>query len=161
MLPEIKKDITTVTKGVVCHGVNCRRAMGSGVALAIKTQWPDVYKTYMSSGQGPDMLGNTVVLQVTPQVFVANCYTQLDFKGYHRFVLKDDETEDILAQPEAISTSMRYAFTQAKSFGLPLYLPKIGSGLGGLEWARDVYPIIDVLTNIDFPDVDTTICIWP
>jgi len=48
MISIIKKDVTTVTKGVVAHGVNCQGAMGSGVAGAIRRKWPSVFIEYAS-----------------------------------------------------------------------------------------------------------------
>ena len=155
MLHEVKQDITTVTRGIVCHGVNCRRAMGSGVALAIKIKWPTVYETYMESGYGDTLLGTAVVIQVEPEVYVANCYTQIDFAGY-----LGHPDQEVLASAMAIESSLDYVFEIAQARELPLYLPRIGAGLGGLDWDHDVYPTIDLL-SLRYPFVDATICIWP
>lgn len=42
----IVMDITTATRGIVVHGVNCQGVMGSGVALAIRTKWPQIFESY-------------------------------------------------------------------------------------------------------------------
>ena len=55
---EIKKDLTTVTDGIVAHGCNCAGGFGSGIAGAIKNKWP----------------------AVAQDLIVANCYTQ-EFYG--------------------------------------------------------------------------------
>ena len=38
----IKKDITTIEKGVIMHQVNCQNVMGAGVAKALYTKHPKV-----------------------------------------------------------------------------------------------------------------------
>lgn len=156
----VNMNITTVTKGVVCHGVNCRRAMGSGVALAIKTKWPEIYTSYMSCMnklEGPGMLGFVDIIEVGPELHVANCYTQVDYAGYNK-----DWNDDILAIPEAIEEALDGAFAFASVERLPIYLPLIASGLGGLDWLTEVFPIVDGLAkHYEYEDVETTICIWP
>ena len=44
----IEGDITLESSGLIIQGVNCQGAMGSGIALAIKNRWPEVYDAYKS-----------------------------------------------------------------------------------------------------------------
>ena len=39
-------DLLDSTAGIIAHQVNARGVMGSGVALAIKTKYPEVFKSY-------------------------------------------------------------------------------------------------------------------
>ena len=41
-----KNSITNSTCDVICHQVNCRGAMNSGVAKAVREKWPEVYVNY-------------------------------------------------------------------------------------------------------------------
>lgn len=160
---EVKQDITTVDEGIICHGVNCRRAMGSGVALAIKNKWPNIYISYLHNGEGAKVLGTCQIIHVGAAIYVANCYTQLDYKGYQRtkgYNFRNDNSKDVLADPFAIESSLNFAYQQAQNYELPLYVPRIGAGLGGLDWDTDVLPIIETL-DAKYETVDTTICIWP
>jgi len=150
---EEHKDITTVTRGIVAHGVNCRRAMGSGVALAIKLKWPAIYESYMKNGSGESLAGSTQIIGVGEQLYVANCYTQLDYAGLHY-------PNDILAKPEWVESSLEYVYTTAHNYNLPVYLPRIAALRGGLDWETEVLPIIEELDK-DFHNVGTTICNWP
>jgi O-acetyl-ADP-ribose deacetylase (regulator of RNase III) len=150
---EEHKDITTVTRGIVAHGVNCRRAMGSGVALAIKIKWPIIYEKYMENGYGRAMTGEVEIIHVGDELFVANCYTQLDYAG-HRY------PNDILARTEWIEESLEAVYTTAHNWSLPVYLPRIAALRGGLDWETEVLPIIEELDK-DFHNVETTICNWP
>lgn len=146
----INKDITTIKEGIIAHGVNCQRRMGSGVAKAIKEKWPIVYERYMETPKGRDMLGTAHIINVDVNLFVANCYTQ-EFYG------NDGKR---YASIEAIDAALQAVFAYAEIMELPIYLPKIGAGLGGLDWETEVAPIIEQM-NTRFPGTDTYICEWP
>jgi O-acetyl-ADP-ribose deacetylase (regulator of RNase III) len=145
MINEIYKDITTVTRGIVVHGVNGKKAMGSGVALAIKNKWPIIYDKYMESDA---TLGDADIIEVELLLYVANCYTQesygSDGKRY--------------AEPGAILTSLTEVYEFAE-VGLSVNLPKIGSERGGLDWETEVLPIIEDLDN-QFKSVETNLYLW-
>lgn len=143
-------NVTTLPNGMIAHGVNCQRAMGSGIALALMTKWPDVRTKYMKMPKGPMMLGFAHFIDIDDGVTVANCYTQeyfgSDGKRY--------------ADAKWVKTAMSQAFIQAEMEDVPLYAPQIGCGLGGLDWDREVKPIFEDLNN-KHPKVDFTVCIWP
>lgn len=149
MIKYVTKDITTVERGIVAHGVNCQGAMGSGVALAIKTKWPAIYEQYMRLGADNDLLGSCTMVAIEHnELYVANCYTQLYYGVNGRF-----------ADPEAIRKSLASVFSMANLMAIPVYLPKIGAGLGGLDWDTEVAPIVEELSN-RYSNVNTYICLW-
>lgn len=149
MINYIKKDITTVDTGVIAHGVNCQRVMGSGVAKAIKEKWPIVYEKYMNMPMGKGMLGVGHLIPIEhDRLCIVNCYTQV-FYGYGgRF-----------ADPKAIEDSLWDAYAAADYYHLPLYMPKIGAGLGGLDWKKEVEPIVEYAIS-KWSRVDTYVCEW-
>lgn len=150
MIEIIQKDITTVDSGVVAHGVNCQRRMGSGVALAIKNKWPEIYEAYMRMPGGKEMLGTAHAISIHPvfeDLFVVNCYTQ-EFYGPG-----DRKYADVSAIEEALVRVM----SVAEEYNLDVYLPEIGGGLGGLNFATVVFPIIQQLSTSH--NVNTYICI--
>lgn len=124
-------DITTVEIGIVAHGVNCQRKMGSGVARAIRKKWPEAYRAYMVNPLGAG-LGEVNWAVVDDDLWIANCYTQEQY-GYDGRRYTD---------PMAIRRSLTTVFRSARKTGLPVYMPKIGCGLGGLDWEKDVLPIV-------------------
>ena len=142
------KDITTVEVGIIAHGVNCQSAMGSGVAKAIKTRWPRIYEGYMAHPDGKEALGSAHIMMVGEVLWVANCYTQ-EFYG---------PGDRKYASVDAIRESLESVFMFAQYMGVPVYLPKIGAGLGGLDWELEVEPIINELH--EQYDVHTTVCLW-
>lgn len=145
MINELYKDITEVTSGIVAHGVNCQRAMGSGVALAIKTKWPIIYEMYMTSAT---TLGGVDVIEVGDLLYVANCYTQEFYGSGGRY-----------ASVDAIKSSLRTTFETAKTYGIDVNLPKLGSDRGGLDWETEILPIITSLDE-EFEDVTTNLYLW-
>lgn len=152
-LTYINIDITTVPHGIIAHGTNCSHSFGSGVAGAIRKKWPNVYESFMRAPRGPKMLGTAHLIGVSSNgsedLFVANCYTQLNYgRDGKRY-----------ADPNAIQTSLSQVFNWAQLFDLPLYMPKIGCGLGGLDWDTEVQPIVVQLATVH-PKVDTYVCEW-
>ena len=132
-----KQDITTVqAPALIAHGMNCSDAMGSGVARALYMKWPTVKSQYHAYGSME--LGDAQFVEVDDNLVVANCFTQ---QNYGR-------TGEKFADPEAIDKALRKVANYA-IFSMDInliHLPKIGCGLGGLNWDSDVIP---VLKNIE------------
>lgn len=151
----IKQDITLINHGIICHGVNNSRGgvMGAGVALYLRRKYPQIFDNYsiLCSGndqQREDLLGTTDLVKINDDLFVANCFTQTLGDVYPP------------ARVDAIQTSLNIAFLIANNRKLPIYLPQIGCGLGGLSWPTDIEPIVSKLANM-FDEVDTYVCIYP
>ena len=146
------RDITDVKMGMICHGVNCQQVMGSGVARAIRDKWPNVYNRYANGPSGKRALGGCDIINANDSIhedlFVANCYTQLNYG-------KDGA---IYADIEAIRASLGEAYRMANYYHLHIFMPKIGCGLGGLDWEEDVLPVVEELDDA-FKEVNTTVCI--
>lgn len=131
----IQKDITTVgAPAIIAHGVNCQRAMGSGVAKALYTKWPKVREAYMARTRM--VIGEVQFVDVEPGIVVANCFTQ-DQYGY-------DGAQ--YAKLDGILNALHeVAAYDALVTGLDvIHIPRIGCGLGGLDW-RDLEPQLKVI----------------
>lgn len=147
----LHRNVTNVRMGIIAHGVNCQGAMGSGVALAIKEKWPEVYVAFKRAPTGKVMLGTAHLINVSDDdtLFVANCYTQLFYGKNGRF-----------ASPKAIEDSLHSVYQWGDYHHLDVYMPKIGAGLGGLSWKTEVEPVVrDVAGH--WSRVNTYICEWP
>ncbi len=152
MIEYLKKDITRVETGLIAHGCNCQGAFGSGVAGAIAREFPHVRAEYMKlfhsqkdllEKRKRELLGCVQYVRDLKhgRVF-ANMFTQYSFGA-------DGQR---YADPSAIETALNevvmylYCYNRiADSHGderLNLYIPKIGCGLGGLNWEVDVLPIV-------------------
>lgn len=152
MISFIKKDITTVTTGVIAHGVNCVGVMGSGVALSIRNKWNNVFTEYVDLvkkyNNPSELLGVSQVVQVEQnELYVLNGFTQVSFGS-------DSKTyANVQAVEQVISSGLAYAEYK----NLPFYMPKIGCLRGGLSWEVDINPILVQLSN-DHPTVEIFVC---
>jgi O-acetyl-ADP-ribose deacetylase (regulator of RNase III) len=118
-------------EGLIAHQVNCLGKMNSGVAKAIRTKWPLVfheYSTYCASRlSADDLLGSVQVVEVGPQLWVANVFSQLSY-GYdgQRYTSYD-------ALDTALTKLQRWMFEHDLT-SMDVHHPLIGAGLGGGNW---------------------------
>jgi len=145
----ITKDITTVSSpAIIIHGVNCQRTMQSGVAKALYTKWPHVKDSYMSFAKEDMKLGMTSSVQVRNKLYVMNCWTQQEY-GYDQGIYADSH-----AIKECLESTAVFC---AESNIRQIYSPRMGCGLGGLNWENDVQPIL-VKFERYYPNINITIC---
>lgn len=140
-----KQDITTIEgPAIIIHGVNCQGKMGSGVAKAISDKWPAVKEEYLRShditfsgnriDRIPCQLGDVEYIEANSinDIYVVNCYTQ-EFYGYD-----GKKYADLSAIRTCIDMVCRiYGYDRN------IFSPKIGCGLGGLDWETEVKPIYE------------------
>lgn len=71
-----------VGEGVICHQVNCKGVMGTGVAEQVKNNYPDVFQEYQSHCRRHpiEKLKGTCLLSRTPSGYlVANLFGQVSY----------------------------------------------------------------------------------
>ncbi len=144
----ILQDITKVTgPAILCNGVNCQRAMGSGVAKSYFTKWPKVREYYMRYTKEDMHLGMIDPVLVEPNLYVMNMWTQEYYGRDHK----------VYASLDAIKLCFDKVFNFADSNGFnTVCTPRIGSGLGGLKW-NDVAQVID-RSSFLFPHINVIVC---
>ena len=120
------------------HGCNCAGAMGKGIAVQFKDNYPEMYKQYKEKCKnGVFKLGD---------VFAYN-YGE----GYI-FNLGTQQTWKTKAELKAIEQSLINMLNIAIELNIKkIALPTIGAGLGGLKW-QDVKKVIDTIGNM-YPSV--------
>lgn len=112
---------------VIIHGCNTQHCMGAGIALQIRTQYPEAYAADCKEQR---YLG---------EISVSGCSRS------RNFVIVNAYTQN-QPGPDATLTAIEKCFIAIKNtygnsnlrFGIPL----IGCGLGGLS-KEDVIPVID------------------
>lgn len=126
----LDRSLLNVPYGIIAHQVNCRGAMGAGVALAIRNKWPDVFRAYSSYKL---KTGNIQFVKVSdnPILYVCNLAGQ---NAYGKDVQKTDY--------DAVDEAMIKLAAASRKTGFPVYVPRLmGCGLAGGNW--DVYlPIL-------------------
>lgn len=120
-------DITQVTKGIIVHQVNCQGVMGSGVAKALYTKWPEVKKQFLKYSTVPneDLLGVIQNVWISDELVVVNGFSQFDYGTSSRRYTSYDAVDNVFRQ---------VAYLQ-RQLDLSVYVPySYGCGLGGGDW---------------------------
>lgn len=105
------------------HGCNCAGAMDSGVAVAFKKRWPRMFEEYaLRCADGRFHLGDVFVWNEGDET-VYNIAIQEHWKKKSKL--------------PALARGARKMVELAKHAGIErIGLPRIGAGLGGLDWPR-------------------------
>lgn len=131
----------------IAHGVNCQGKMGAGIALRFKLLYPDMFKQYAELCElGVLSLGMNFTWAGHDGRVIFNLASQYD-PGPH-------------ASLDAIRTSLWDAsWTAVCADIFKIGLPKIGAGIGGLDWV-DVEAVIKEVA-LDFPEITYVIVYLP
>ena len=130
MIKVENRDILKVEKGVICHQTNCMGVAG-GLAGAIFRQYPEAQRQYKITVQSfvDDWmpLGTCDLVEVKPDVYVANLYAQHDYGTDCR---RTEYGTLRMCFRDLIS-----ALTWKGKTKENIYIPYgIGCGLGGGDW---------------------------
>lgn len=134
----------------IIHQVNCKGAMNSGVAKAIREKWPVVYDKYKkchdewTMGQ---MLGSVIPVTVNEKQKVMNLCAQESFGYDGRRYTSYDAIDTCLHK-----VAMKCEKDGIKSIALPYHM---SCDRGGANWN-----IIMEMIKEHFGDLDITIEIW-
>jgi O-acetyl-ADP-ribose deacetylase (regulator of RNase III) len=117
----IPGDILNITEGIICHQVNCKGVMGTGIALKIRKKWPHVYNDYRwAYKEGLLFLGNMLTTRARPGLHVAHLCGQ---DGYGRDKMYTDY--------EALAKCM----TTLSAIDRPIWIPRgMGCSNAGGDW---------------------------
>jgi O-acetyl-ADP-ribose deacetylase (regulator of RNase III) len=133
MPAEFRKGDLFATEGVraYAHGCNCAGTMDAGVGLAFKKRWPRMFEEYAARcADGRFKLGD---------VFV---WSEGDETVYNLALQENWKSKMKLA---AVKRAVTKAVTLAAAAGVErIGMPRLGVGLGGLDWPR----LKSVLTEI-------------
>ena len=120
---------------IICHQVNCQRAMNSGVAKQIRNKFPNVYEEYMKIAS-TEMLGRIQIINVGDNQFVCNMFAQ-DQYGYD-----GKQYTDIEALRKCF-VALKILLDSSDARDMVIAMPyKIGCVRGGADW-NIVYEMVD------------------
>ena len=126
-------DIFTTELPAIGHGVNTEGVMGSGIAKTVRELYPSVYRTYRHVCLSRGLVGGD------------HLPLMADEHDENRWILNiaSQEPQGRNARYDFLEKGLEKAFTWAEDKRLEgIALPKIGAGIGGLEWT-DVLAIIE------------------
>lgn len=148
---EVEKDLTKIQQGVILHGCNIKGVMGYGGSQVMKAAFPSIFPPYKSychiaNKMGRNILGRVIEVQIEDKdLYVLTGLTQEDYGVDGK----------VYAKIEAVEKVIKHAAEFASFLKIPLYMPKIGCGHGGLKWA-DVQPLVQ--KSADEFDIEILVC---
>jgi O-acetyl-ADP-ribose deacetylase (regulator of RNase III) len=131
----VSGDLLASKLPAVAHGCNCLGVMGAGIAKEFKKRWPAMYQEYRRKCHYGEFNLGDVFPWVVGDLTIYNLATQQEFKA------------DIKAIQTAITSMLKLAeAAKIDTVGIP----RIGAGLGGLEWneVKWVLQIVEQLSPV-------------
>ncbi len=137
MIEFTKGDMFDAQVDARVNTVNCVGVMGTGVALAFKNRYPDMFREYQSACRnGRVRPGALHVWKSLMGEWVINFPTKRDWRDPSRY-------EDILSGLDALRTYLR------EQGQISIALPALGCGHGGLDWDKVAPVIREKLADLD------------
>ncbi len=120
----------------VAHGVNCDGIMGGGIAVQFRERFPAMFEHYEHEclDWGTLLLGDVYFYDAGEGRFVINLFTQPSTRG---------------ASYDALMTALKKLRLEMQTRNIEtVAMPKIGAGLGGLEWEVVKVMLISVFGGV-------------
>lgn len=128
MVNYVKGNLLDSDCDYICHQVNCRGAMNSGIAKQIRERWPEVYHQYLGRhyryDDPDDQLGDIDIVRTGDEHNIINIYSQGDYGYGDARYTSYDAFSDALYE-------IKLKIPIYASIGFP---KNIGCGLGGGNW---------------------------
>ena len=147
-MPTLDRDgtkITIVSNGdifkskceALVNPVNTKGVMGKGLALAFKTKYPAHFENYKRACQNGEMTTDKVL-----------AYQEINGPMIICLATKADWRDS--SKIEYVSAGLDDLVKQIKTLGIrSVAIPKLGCGLGGLDWAKVRPLIVEKLSSLD------------
>ena len=119
----IDGDLLNTRAKYICHQVNCKGRMGSGVAKQIRAKYPEVYPAYVKEANA-DMLGIPQFVQCYDGKVIINMFAQQSY-GY------DGRQYTSYEAFAKCLDLMSHIIPAGETIAMPFM---IGCGLGGGSW---------------------------
>jgi O-acetyl-ADP-ribose deacetylase (regulator of RNase III) len=114
-------DLFAAQEPALAHGCNCSGVMAKGIAVGFRKRWPDMYRSYRERCLAGEFKPGDVFTWREGDRVVFNLGTQGSWRTK--------------ATPDAIRRAVEGMVVDAKRLGIErIAMPRIGSGLGGMEW---------------------------
>ena len=144
-LDRVGTKITIVSNGdifkskceALVNPVNIKGIMGKGLALAFKTKYPAHFENYKRACQNGEMTTDKVLAYQEKNGPMVICLaTKADWRDSSKI--------------EYVSAGLDDLVNQIKALGIrSVAIPKLGCGLGGLDWAKVRPLIVEKLSSLD------------
>ena len=136
MIKEVKGNLFESGIQAICHGCNTVGAMGAGIALQFAKRYPKMVVEYQRlCRMGHFTTGSCYVYQSPSDDRIIGNLGSQKMPGADATV-------------ENIELSLEEFILSLKEMGMKeLGMPKIGCGIGGLDWETEVKPVVEQLAD--------------
>lgn len=139
-------DVFNTDAEIIAHGVNVKSLMGSGFAKIVSDNYPSVEKSYMEACESGELVpGGVQVVQAEedPHILIANVATQVNPGADARLELVEEGLENL------------FIYMRENDYST-VAMPRIGCGVGGLDWED----VSDILNEISDNYDDIHVKVW-
>ena len=135
-----KGDVFTTETVFIGHGVNLRGVMGRGIAKTIKEKFPETYDKYAEACEHKYITIGDAFITEEGDLRIVNMATQVHMGPDARYDAIFDSAMDAAAQV--------YEMAKEMDRNAVLAIPRIGCGIGGLEWEKvqTLLEAVEILT---------------
>lgn len=142
MIQEYRGDLFDSTADAYAHGCNTAGRMGAGIAMRFRRAYPEMYRDYVARCRdGAFLPGGGYLWRNPAPPHVVNLATQDNLGG---------------ARLEYVEGCIEWLDVNWRSLGIrSVAMPRIGSGLGGLDWEY-----VRCLLMDRFSDAELAVEIW-
>lgn len=144
MLEIVQGNLLEAEENLICHQVNCRGVMGTGLALALKTKYPKIYIEYRNLctfNSIDKLIGSAQIVEVDSNKYIVNLFGQVN---YGRGIVHTNYN--------ALQRALNSTFQFAHEFNYSIAIPyNLGCGLAGGDWTE----VLSIIQRecINFPDI--------
>jgi len=124
----------------IAHGCNCAGVMGAGIAKEFKKRFPGNYEYYKAACTDGSFRPGIVLSYKAFNKYILNLATQDEFINPATL---DVVKECLWQMLDVVNMSNACGYSNIKTIGLP----RIGAGLGGLDWDEVKQVILELDTE--------------
>lgn len=140
MIKHYEGTVFNTNADIIVNTVNTVGVMGKGLALEFKLRYPNLEKKYLNDFKNNKLLIGLPRIHFVNDQLIMNFPTKKHWKNPSKLSYIEQGLQYI---------SQNYAFLKKEYNINSIAFPKLGTGLGGLEW-KDVHNLmIHYLKNID------------
>ena len=140
-------NILDANEDIICQQVNCKNVMGAGLALQIKSKYPEVERAYheICAIYKPNkLLGYAQMITCHDGKNIVNIFGQLNYG-------RDKQYTDYEALWSGLDSVFTSVATVGKYKGKTVAIPYgIGCGLAGADWSVVYQMLVELTTHYDY-----------
>ena len=134
MITYMTSDLFQSPAQVLVNAVNTVGVMGKGIALEFKKRYPEMFREYQTLCKTGQLDMGQIWLYKSPQKWILNFPTKRDWRDPSRL--------------EYVEIGLKRFVEIYEQQGITsISFPRLGCGLGGLDWENEVRPLMEHYLN--------------